>query len=97
LHDPREFTKEKTKEERVRSKHLETKEEPNSISDASIYAYLEKSFSQGELKSQIRQVIEMLQRQNIETDMIQANEYSNELLAYLLQFEILNCPEDYDP
>lgn len=45
---------------------------------------LRMSINQGELKHQIRQVIEMKQRQNIERDLVRADSYVNELLEYLL-------------
>ena len=58
-----------------------------------MYELLRASINQGELKHQIRQVIEMKQRQNIERDLIRADSYVNELLEYLLQFEI---PQGYE-
>ena len=54
------------------------------------------SINQGELKHQIRQVIEMKQRQNIERDLIRADSYVNELLEYLLQFEIPQGDEEQE-
>ena len=36
----------------------------------------------------------MKQRQNIEQDLLRSDEYVNELLQYLLQFEILQSQED---
>lgn len=54
-----------------------------------IYKFLANSINQGELKHQIKQVIEMKQRQYVENDLIRSDDYINELLQYLLQFEML--------
>mmetsp|Transcript_41473 Transcript_41473/g.63282 ORF Transcript_41473/g.63282 Transcript_41473/m.63282 type:complete len:265 (+) Transcript_41473:3233-4027(+) len=66
------------------------------VKEEDIYKYLMESINQAELKSQIKQVMDMKQRQTIENDLIKSDDYSNELLAYLLQFEILHNEEDYD-
>ena len=49
-----------------------------------------------ELKGQIKQVIDMKQRQNIERDLFRADGYVNELLEYLLQFEIPQGDDEAD-
>jgi hypothetical protein len=54
-----------------------------------VLAYIQENINQSELKQQIKQVLEMRQRQNIEGDLMRSNEYINELLEYLLQFEAI--------
>lgn len=38
----------------------------------------------------------MKQRQNIENDLMRTDEYVNELLQYLIQFEVLQGDEDHE-
>ena len=46
--------------------------------------YFKENINQSELKNQIKQVVEMKQRQNIESDLMRSDDYVNELLSYLL-------------
>ena len=59
------------------------------LSGEMVLAYIQENINQTELKQQIKQVLEMRQRQNIEGDLMRSNEYINELLEYLLQFEAI--------
>jgi len=61
-----------------------------------VYEALQMSIPQAELKGQIKQVIDMKQRQNIERDLFRADGYVNELLEYLLQFEIPQGDDEAD-
>ena len=54
-----------------------------------VYSFISNSINSPELKHQIKQVVEMKQRHYIENDLIRTDTYINELLQYLLQFEVL--------
>lgn len=54
-----------------------------------MYDYIANSVNQNELKHQIKQILDMKQRTNLENELLSTDDYVYELLQYLLQFELI--------
>lgn len=68
----------------TKEKEVSFAKKSKNLAPQDIYHFISSSINQSELKHQIKQVIEMKQRQYVENDLIRSDDYINELLQYLL-------------